>query len=188
MNLQRFFLLAFVLAFASAALLAIGVILFGKWDDLEVKMLTTTISIGGYSLIALCCATIYRDPRWQVVSVLGLIVCGIGLTFALLTNWRIIKPKLDDLLKGRFAFLSLAMALAATALMLRLAPQQSVVRFSQNATIFMIWLTTLLFNYILFFVVASGARHDAVFRMTAASSILALLGLVTTPILRKVYP
>ena len=184
MSLQRVFLSAFILAFAAAALLAIGVILFSTWGQLEGQLLMTTISIGGYSLIALGCSTVYPDARWRAVAIAGLFACGIGLAFALLTNWEVIKPGFEFLLKGRLAFLTAAMALAASALMLRIEPTGPVVRFSRGATIFLICLTALLFEYILFFVKTNDRE---IFKLMAACSILALLGLVATPILRRIY-
>jgi len=186
-NLKRIFLVAFIVAFAVAAFLAIGVILFSQWNDLELKLLITTISIGGYSLIALGCATVYDNESLRPLAVAGIATCAIGLTFALLTNWQIIEPGLKILLKCRFGFLSLSMAFAATALMLRTELASSIVQLSQRLTIFFIWLTTLLFDFILFLLAGSpGDKSGGVVRATAASSIVALLGLVVTPILQRV--
>jgi hypothetical protein len=120
MTLKRFFLLGFVFSFAATALVAVGVILFGKWGKVEIRTLLTTVSIGVYSLIALSCSTIHENKRWAPLSTIGIFVCGVGLIFATLTNWEIIKPELRTLLKMRVFFLSLAMAIAATALMLRI--------------------------------------------------------------------
>jgi hypothetical protein len=187
-SLRRFFLLAFVLALAAAAFLAIGVVLAGRWGELEVKILITTVSIGVYSLIALCCATVYDDARWKSLAIAGIAVCGLGLVFALLTNWQVVEPGLKSLIRVRIAFLSLAMALAATALMLRTTPTQDVVRFSRGATLFLIWLTTLLFNYIIFGLADTSGDKSGIVKLVATSTVLALLGLVTAPILRRVYP
>ena len=186
MSLQRLFLIAFIVAFSAAALFAIGVILFSSWNDLQDRILISTISIGGYSLIALCCATVYGHARWKLVSVAGLIACAAGLGFALLTNWRVIDSKLDDLLKGRFAFLTLAMAFGATALMLRMEAAQAIVGLFRGATVIFIWLSALMFEYMIFYVIGSSGEHTLITKLLAASSILALLGLVVTPILRKV--
>jgi len=80
------------------------------------------------------------------------------------------------------------MALAATALMLRTTPTQDVVRFSRGATLFLIWLTTLLFNYIIFGLADTSGDKSGIVKLVATSTVLALLGLVTAPILRRVYP
>jgi hypothetical protein len=188
MSLQRVFLLAFILAFAAAALLAIGVILLGNWNELEYRLLWTTVSIGVYSLIALGCATVYADAHRRAVAIAGFVACALGLTYALLANWGVIKrTSPDSLINGRLAFLAVAMALAATALMLGIEATSAAVRFSRGATIFLIWLTTILFEYINFFVFGTYGGHDAIFKLIAACSILALLGLLATPILRRIY-
>jgi hypothetical protein len=110
------------------------------------------------------------------------------LVFALLTNWQVVEPGLKSLIRVRIAFLSLAMALAATALMLRTTPTQDVVRFSRGATLFLIWLTTLLFNYIIFGLADTSGDKSGIVKLVATSTVLARLGLVTAPILRRVYP
>lgn len=189
MSLQRLFLLAFVLAFAAAALLAIGLIFLGTWNQLEGKILWSTVSIGVYSLLALGCGTVYADARKRPVAIAGFVACGIGLAFALLMDWRAIAIRrgFDTLLTWRLAFLTIAMTMAATALMLRIEAGSAAVKFSRGATISLIWLTAILFEYINFFVFGTYGSHDTIFKLIAASSILGLLGLVATPILRRIY-
>jgi hypothetical protein len=49
MHPKRFFLLLFIVALAVTAVLAIAVILIGKPNEMETKILLSTMSIGAYS-------------------------------------------------------------------------------------------------------------------------------------------
>ncbi|HVN18384.1 MAG TPA: hypothetical protein VMU05_06410 [Dongiaceae bacterium] len=187
MSLRKFFMCGFVGAFGVAAILASGVLLFGKWGEEETKILLTAVSIGVYSLIALCCATVYEGERWKLLATAGITMCGIGLAFALLTNWQIVEPGFKVLLKGRIAFLSISIAFGATALMLKQTSDESIVELSRALTIVLIWVTTCLFNFILLLLADAPGSKEGVVRLTGALSILALLGVVATPILRRIY-
>jgi hypothetical protein len=188
MELKKAFLLGFVLAFAAAAVLAIFVVLFGKWGHFELQVLLTTASIGVYSLIALCCSTIYGDEKWRWLSGLGFVVCAVGLAFALLTNWELIKPNLENLLRLRFFFLSVAMAIAATSLMIRVAGRSAAVNISKGLTICLIWITTGLFNLFVFERTHTRSEDELLVKLLAVSCILGLLGIIATPILKKIAP
>jgi hypothetical protein len=186
MELKKAFLMGFVLAFAAAAALAIFVVLFGKWGQFELQVLLTTASIGVYSLIALCCSTIYQDEKWKWLAGLGIATCGIGLAFAVLTNWELIKPELENLLKLRFFFLSVAMAIAATSLMIRVAARATAVSISKGVTICLIWITTGLVNLLLFERTHVARADEMLLKLLAVSGILGLLGIIATPILKKI--
>ena len=187
MTLKKVLMFGFIAAFGVAALLASGVLLFGKWGEAETKVLLTAVSIGVYSLIALCCASVYEDKRWKLLAMAGIAVCGVGLVFALLTNWQIVEPGIKLLLKGRIAFLSVSVAFGATALMLRQTSDESIVELTRAVTIILIWATTFFFNLILLFLVDAPGSKEGVVRLTGALLILALLGIVSTPILRRIY-
>jgi hypothetical protein len=188
MGLKRVFLSLFILALAAAAAMAVFVVLFGKWSELEVKVLLTTASIGAYSLIALGCSVIYHDKNWKWLSVLGILVCAVGLTFAILTNWQLIKPDLSDLFRVRIMFWSVAMAIAATALMVAINSRSTLVIFSKAATVCLIWITTVLANIAIRDVLGNRAAELLLIKFLTVSSILGLLGVVVTPILNKLPP
>jgi hypothetical protein len=187
MSPTRFFLLVFILALAVTAILAISVIVSGSRSEFEIKVLLSTVSIGVYSLIALCCATAYGDTNLRPLAILGMAACAFGLAFALLTNWQILEPGIKNLLKLRIAFLSFPMSLAATTLMARISAPSVPVQFSRAATIGLVWITTGLLNI---FISSEGNVGDRVTfaKLLATASILAVLGLIATPILKKVFP
>ena len=185
MGLKRVFLGLFILAFAAAAALAVFAVLFGKWSDVEVKVLLTTASIGAYSLIALGCSAIYHNKNWKWLSVLGILVCAVGLTFAILTNWELIKPDVHDLVRVRIMFWSVAMAIAATALMVAINSRSTLVVFSKAATVCLIWITTVLANIAILDELRNRPDELRLIKFLAVSSILGLLGVVVTPLLNK---
>ena len=183
MTLSRFFLLLLVSSLVVSALLAAGIVLFGHWGETEVRVLLSTGSIAAYSLLKLCCSSIY-SPREQLgVSRIGLLFCGLGLSFALMTNWEIIKPEAEILFKSRFSLLSISMAFAVSSLMLRISAKSTMVRVCRNVTIALIVLNTINVNQIIF-----GAFTDtpeSLWKLIWVFSIFGVLGVVVTPILNK---
>ncbi len=187
MSLGRGFLLGFILSFVATALIAVFVILFGKWGDAELKILLSAVSIGVYSLIALCCSTLYSDKSKKHLSMLGIAICGVGLAFALLTNWRLISSNTGYLLNMRLHLLTFAMTMGAICLMLRIEASNSIVEGSRLVTILLILITTAVANYVIFFNLSKdGDFQLPVYKILAASSILGLVGVVLTPLLKKV--
>src|SRR4051812_39583356 len=84
-SLTRAFLLLTIVALSSAALVAIGILLFGGFGDTAGKILLTVTAIAGYSLLALAATTaLEREPGWLGPNGLG--VSGAGF---LLTLWLI---------------------------------------------------------------------------------------------------
>jgi hypothetical protein len=187
MSPARFFLLVFILALAVIAILAISVVISGSRSEFEIKVLLSTVSIGVYSLVALCCATGYGDTNLRPLAILGMAACGFGLGFALLTNWQILEPTLKNLVKLRVAFLSFPVSLAATTLMARISAPSLPVQFSRAGTIGLVWIATVLLNIL---ITSEGNVGDRVTfaKILATASILAVLGLIATPILKKVFP
>jgi hypothetical protein len=189
MTLTRFFLLGFIAAIAATAILAVYVILLGTWNSVDIKILLTTASIGTYSLIALSSSTVYGHPSWRPLAVIGIAVCAIGLTFAILTNWEFVKPTPGaflDIVQWRLALLSWAMSLAATALMLRIDSTAAAVLVSRVITIFLIWATTVTANFLIFSRPLHLTNYSDMIKSMAVCSILGLLGIIITPILKKV--
>lgn len=173
----------FVAALIGTGILAVAMVVFHVRGDLALKVLLTTLSIGVYSLLSLCCSLIY--PQYRLFSLAGLAFCGLGLLFALLTNWEIIRPEAVHLLKFRFVFLATAMAAASSAMMLRVRVLSAPVAFSRIFAILSIWATTGIVVFLLFGY--EGVSHvENWIRVSAVTAICGLVGLIVTPLLKRI--
>jgi hypothetical protein len=84
--LKKFLLRLLLVSLATSALAGIFILLFGKFRDVEVKILLTTFSIGGGSLTGLCCSAIY-STRYRILSVAGMVTSAVCLLLILVTIW-----------------------------------------------------------------------------------------------------
>ena len=62
-NLRKTFLITMIISLSISALIGIIIFLFGDFGDSEVKILLTTLSIGGFSLTGLCCSVLYEKKN-----------------------------------------------------------------------------------------------------------------------------
>ncbi|MEM8714711.1 MAG: hypothetical protein AAGE92_02885 [Cyanobacteria bacterium P01_G01_bin.4] len=105
--------------------------------DNTLKIALTVVSLGIYSLTALCCASLAekRSARvFKLLSSLGIAASVVGAVFAILTNWEFITGW-EILLKGRISFLIIALAFSHASLLLRLESRNDIVRIVRGFTI-----------------------------------------------------
>lgn len=183
MTLFRFFLIALVASLVISALSAVAVVLGGRMGWMEGRILLSTAAIATYSLMAMCCSTIYDPKKPLSVATIGLSFCGLGLLFALLTNWEVIKPGMGDLFKARFALLSLSMAFATVSLMLKIVAKATMVDLCRKATIGIISVNTALVNWLIFIDFKDVPAEF--WKVIWSLAIFGVLGIILTPILNK---
>lgn len=106
---------ALMISLAIAGLLAISAMLGGDFGETQGRILFTTLAFTVYSLIGLCCVTILSSQH-KTFAQLGLLVTGLGLSYAVFTTW--LTPESLSFLKARFAFLVVAIGFAHASLML----------------------------------------------------------------------
>ncbi|MCB0374840.1 MAG: hypothetical protein KDD04_02880, partial [Sinomicrobium sp.] len=70
-NYRKYFLTALIVALSVSALIGILVFLLGDFGETEMRILMTTLTIGGFSLTGLSSAVIYHRDRLRVFSVAG---------------------------------------------------------------------------------------------------------------------
>src|SRR5690625_7148208 len=70
---QKYFLQILIGALSVSALIGIYIFLAGDFGETEVRLLFTTLAIGGYSLAGLCCSVIYKREKLKPFSVIGML-------------------------------------------------------------------------------------------------------------------
>ncbi|NQU23994.1 MAG: hypothetical protein HQ567_22150 [Candidatus Nealsonbacteria bacterium] len=61
--------------------------LFGKFGDVETRILMTTLGISAFSMTSLGCAIAEEKQTARYLSIPGLVASGIGLVFFVLGIW-----------------------------------------------------------------------------------------------------
>ncbi|MBL8181163.1 MAG: hypothetical protein JNL64_06075 [Blastocatellia bacterium] len=89
MNLKRLFLYTLIGSVAVSALIGIGVILFGNFGELEVRVLMTTLTITVTSILGLANGAYYESGRGKMLGTVGIVVSVIAAVMSLLIVWDI---------------------------------------------------------------------------------------------------
>lgn len=82
-DISKLFLKTLVVSLFANGLLGIFIFLFGKFSKTEGRLLLTILSIGGCSVICLCCSTIYLLNKYKIFSAIGIGTAGLCFVFAL---------------------------------------------------------------------------------------------------------
>ncbi len=178
---KRLFLVALIISLSLSALIAIFVFIFGEFNETEVKLLFTTLAIGGYSLAGLCSSVLYDKKKYLPLSYLGFALSFLGFVFTTLAIWN--ELNFYFAFRGLFAFMVLAISVSHVSLLLNMTPKNDLVRGISNATVTMISLVALLLLILIF----SEFDIDTEFfyRILGVVAVLDVLGTILTPILNR---
>ena len=98
LNLKKFFLYLLICSIAFSALMGIWAIVSGEFGELQGKILATTTTVVGTSILGLACGAFLESPRSQqfprlAVPVLGIISTAVA---ALIVLWVIWGANVSD--------------------------------------------------------------------------------------------
>lgn len=180
-SLARALLVMVIGALCLAALVAIGLLLFGNFGETEGKILLTTLAFAGYSLLGLAATSaLGREPTW--LGPLGLVVSAIGFVLCVSLIW--VGPESELLGRLMGAFLVLGVAIAHASLlrfMTRDVSEGSVVTVRAATLVASSTLSAMIIVLIL-----SGWEPGGVyFRILGVVAVLAVLGSLLVPVLWK---
>lgn len=182
-ELQRVFLFGLLACFVVGAATAIFALLSFELSGIQVQILLTTVALGAYSLAGLCCAGLASQGQFRLFGGLGVAASIGGALFAILTNWEFIAGW-EILLKGRFSFFVIALALSHAALLLMIKTTNVAVRFVRAATLGIIALFAALLLSIALVPKFNTMIPDVVsLPILSIVGVLDVLGTIATPIL-----
>jgi len=189
-NLKKTFLITMIISLSISALIGIFVFLFGNFRDTEAKILSTTLSIGGFSLTGLCCSILYEKRKFIGFSFFGMASSILGFLTSILVIWEFV-----DVFEGFFditgwgklalTLIILAFSSAHACLLLLINPEKSSVKYSLFATLLFIGIVALMLILLVFEIIDNPGEFY--FRLLGVFAILDVLGTIVTPILNKVY-
>lgn len=180
-DIKKYFLRSLVAALAVSALIGIFIFLMGDFGETEVRLLLTTLTIGGFSLTGLCCATIHHRIPLKSFSIIGMIISAIGFFLSIGVIWEWIE--IDNIWKLWIIFLILSIAIAHSSLLLQIIPSSDTIKYSLIATLFFIAFVALM---LIKSTLSEFDESEFFFRLLGVFTILDAFGTTATPILNKI--
>ena len=180
MNYKKYFLISLIAALGLSALVGIYIFLFGDAEETEMRILTTTLAIGVFSLLGLSCATLQNREGLRWLSITGVIISIIAFIITVYGIWS--DSEIKDLWKAAGIATTLAVGLAHVSLLLLIRIKSSKTKYVLAATILFIIIVSVMFiNGIL----CDFEQDEFYFRLLGVFAILDVLGTITTPLLNK---
>jgi hypothetical protein len=172
-------LTALIVSLVVAGLLAISAMLGGDFGEIQARILVTTLAFTVYSLIGLCCVTIYSSQH-KPFAQLGLFVTGMGLAYAVLTTW--LTPDSLGFLAARLAFLVVAIGFGHASLMLLIKQDTPAIK----GTVFVALASNLIVAILLVGMISNLDASMASFQFLGVASVVGVISTIIAAILGKV--
>ena len=182
-NYKKFFLRTFIVALSVSALIGIIIFLIGDFGETEVKVLSTTLAIGGFSITALGCSTIHERDEFRAFSLIGMLISVFGFLFTVSAIWVLFESNHNWVGQALFTFIILAVSTAHSALLLQIRAKTKNIKYFLIATIICISIVGLM---LIKTTINNFGESDIFFRLLGVFAILDVLGTIATPILNKI--
>lgn len=180
-NLKKFFLYLLITSVGVSALIGIGVILFGNFGDLEVRVLCTTLTVTVTSILGLACGAYLESNRGKLLPVSGIVFAVIAAILWMFVIWYRGEP-VEWFMKTTVTVTLLAASCSHISL-LSLARLERKFIWSYYAVHVVIWCLT---AFLLFLVWTEPKTYeDLIGRSIGVLSIIVASLTVITPIFHK---
>ena len=181
MNSRRLFLYLLIASVGLSAVVGIGVLLFGNFGQIEVRVLFTTLTVTVTSIFGLACGASIESGRGKYLPLAGIAFSILSALMCFLIIWNV----LDDSKPFIKSFLtSVILAASCSHLsLLSLARLDSRFAWTRIAALICVSLLALIFLYILWFEPIGGS--DLIYRILGVLGILVASITIMTPILHK---
>ncbi len=174
--MKRYFIYGLITSLVLAGALGITVLLSDNFDELEIRILVTTLAFAVYSIIGLCCNSIV-EGKYSDFGKIGIGVTFIGLLYAIVTTWA--TPKSGDFLEWRFGILVIALCFAHCSLMLLVKTYNSTISAVRTISISASVIATL----IALVMISNISTNLDTFKLLGIVSIVGVIATIITPIL-----
>ena len=177
-DIKRFFLIALIGSLLVMAATSILIFLFGSFNEVEIRILLTMASISAASLLGILFSKIKTD----YVRILGITIIVIMFAVTVGTIWEILDG--EFFYKGFMTSIILLVLLIQSPWILR--PQTNKTLRSVaigtfvSASIVALMVIQLILDFVDF--------NEFYFRLLGVFAVLYLLGLILSPILKKILP
>lgn len=181
MDLRRLFLYLLIASIGLSAVIGIGVILFGNFGEIEVRVLFTTLTVTVTSILGLACGAYFESGRGKYLPLTGIGLSIVSALMCFLIIWNV----LDDNKVFIKSFLTATLVAAACShlSLLSLARLDRRFAWTRIAAVVCVLLLCAILLYILWF--EPRGDSDIIYRILGVLGILVASITVLTPILHK---
>lgn len=184
-NFKKIFLIILIISLSISALLGIIIFLVGDFGLIQTKILLTTLTIGGFSLTGLCCATLLNRKRFSAFAIIGMIISVLGFLFITSLIWEIIDWDSSNIISRIVIIvIIIAVSTAHASLLLLIKSDKTIVNVSLSTTLLFLSLVAL--ELIVLVINVFWDVENVWVRILGVFAILDVLGTIVTPILLKV--
>lgn len=183
-HFKKVFLITLIVSLSISALLGIIIFLAGSFGEISVKILFTTLTVGGFSLTGLCCATLFDKKRFTIFAILGIIISFLGFLTVTFLIWEMIPLGFFDFWKTALIITITSFSFAQASLLLLIKSDKTIVNVSLSTTLLFISLVAL--ELIFLILIEFNDVDELWFRILGVFAILDVLGTIITPIILKV--
>lgn len=180
---QRWLLLSFIVSLVACGLVGIYTLLLGSFGWFELRILATTATIGGASILAMAAAAAWEARRWPPLAVAGMIAPAVACVLMLGFIWELTPSTVGDLVErwiGTAVVAAVALPHMALLGLARLHRRYELVRI---ATIVVIGKLAAILVLTIW---ARPFDGDFFWRLVGVLAILDACGTVAVPILHRV--
>ena len=157
-----------------SAIAGIGALIVGLDNDISYSIMITTLILLGFSLLGLCCNSIY--DKYPILSIIGMLICLISCVIFTFNNWNIISTcyQLD------LSLVLLPIALAHISIILKMD--------DADKSIFYVKISTIILSAINYIIILIGIIFDIElnYRVYLILLILSILGTIAVPVMNKI--
>jgi hypothetical protein len=175
------FLYSLIASVAMSALIAIGVLVFGEFGDIEVRVLFTTLTVTVTSILGLACGASLEASRGRLLPLAGIALSIVSALMCFLIIWNVLDD--SEVFVKSFLTATLIAASCSHLSLLSLARLDARFRWSRVAAHVCVWLLAAILLYLMWF--EPEGSGDLVFRVIGVLSILIATITVVTPVFHK---
>lgn len=181
MNLKRLFLYLLIGSVAVSAVIGIGVILFGDFGKLEIRVLMTTLTVTVTSILGLACGAYYETRRGRYLPLAGIIFTIIAALLTFFIIWNVLDES-KIFVKSATTMMILAVSASHLSL-LSIARLDRRFAWSRIAAFVLVGLLVGILLFLMWF--EPEGESDVISRTIGVLSILIASVTVMTPVFHK---
>ena len=181
MNLRRLFLYLLIASIGLSALIGIGVILFGDFGEIEIRVLMTTLTVTATSIFGLACGAYLESGRGKILPLAGIIFSIVASLMCFLIIWN----AFDDLPPFIKSFVTATILAAGCSHLSLLSLARLDRRFALTRIVAIVCVITVSAILIYLTWLEPVGDSDLVYRVLGVLGILLASITVVTPVLHK---
>ena len=179
-RLARWLLFTVIGSMVGGGLLAAGILLFGRFGEVEGKIVGTTLLLGLFSFLGLGSSLRLRRGRFVWLGILGMATAAVAFVLLVSGMWTEIDN--ETYAKATMSSVLLAGAAAFASVLMIIRPTAPPVEWTFRVTLGLMILVVAMGELLILWA-PDVAEGDVFFRILGAAAILTALGGIVTPIL-----